>query len=433
MTTSRAEDVLYSSLTEVEPLEQLARIGLEPECIPKEDMRKVVAWALDYFKDSGQTQAPSREALFLTWGQQIEDLEIEIAEEDVEKDLIGWAIMSLKSQYVLWKFQQWQKDAALVIHEASMVERLPSLEAITHGLVGITLSLRDRTQEVEGVTGIRRSLVDYEKRASESLLFRGMSFGIPEVDQYTYGIHPGELAVLAAGPKTGKSVTFAYILLNEWKQRRFATLFTLENSVDMTYDRLVCMMHGIDHDLYRRGLCMPEQMDAVKTWLDENGKDLAELIHVVQPEKGQRTVQWITQYARTRGTQSLLIDQLTFMEASHRSLRGPDKIADVMHELKSEVAAAEMSCGLAHQINREGMKEAKKSGYLEMHMLAEGSEVERTADLVLGLYASPDEMKAEVVKLQTLAFRRQPPKSFRLAWRPWIGHVESLGEFEVSA
>jgi hypothetical protein len=88
-----------------------------------------------------------------------------------------------------------------------------------------------------------------------------------------------------------------------------------------------------------------------------------------------------------------------------------------------------MSCLLAHQINREGMREAKKNGLLEMWMLAEGSEVERTADWVFSLYASEDERRAQMIKWQTLATRRgSSNRSYRVAWRPWINQVAVLDE-----
>lgn len=435
MTTSRAEDVLYSSLTDVNSLEQLAKIGLAEECIPKEYMRPVVQWALDYYFRTDQKQAPSRQALFETWGQTLEDNEIEIEDSDVEIDDIQWSIDSLKATYINWRFQQWQKEAAQKIHEATMVDRMNALDGVTHTLVTMALNLRDRTREVEGISGFQRSLADYRKREGEAMAYRGMTFGIQEIDDYAYGVHPGELAVLAAGPKTGKSVAFAYFLLNEWKRQRQVTLVTLENSVEMTYDRLVCMNLAIDHDLYRRGLALPDDVERVETFLHERGEELRELVRVIQPQRGQRTVQWITRHARALGTESLLIDQLTFLEASHRSLRGPDKITDIMHELKAEIGAGHnpMSCALAHQINREGMREAKKAGVLEMWMLAEGSEVERTADLVVGLYNSPDERKAQMIKWQTLAFRRQEPKNWRVAWRPWVNQVDVLGEMEGMA
>lgn len=432
--TSQSEDTLYSSLIDVDALEQVARIGLDEACIPTPAMRPVVAWALDYYFRTNQTQAPSRDALMESWGQVIEDAEVEIAEVDVQIDDIQWAIKSLKAHYAMWKFQQWQKDAAEKIASSTLDERVASLETVTHDLVQVTLSLRDLTTEVEGVDGYRQSLNDYLKREKEALTSRGITFGIPEIDQFTYGIHEGELAVMAAGPKTGKSVVFAFILLNEWKAGRRTTLFTLENSVKMTYDRLVCMQLGIDHDLYRRGQCLPEDVERIEIFLRERGDEMKDLVRVVQPQKGQRTVQWLTRSARTTRSHGLLIDQLTFLEASHRSLRGPEKITDIMHDLKTEIStgANPIPCMLAHQINREGMREAKKNGWLEMYMLAEGSEVERTADWVFGLYASPDERKAQMIKWQTMATRRgSSNKNFRMAWRPWVNQVEALGEIEA--
>lgn len=435
MTTSRSEDTLYSSLTDVDALEQIFQIGLNLKSIPTPPMREVVQWALDYFDRSGQSKAPSREALMETWREVIEDAEVVIAEVDVEQDEITWAIDALHAHYALYEFQVWQKEAAAALHESSTTQRLSVLEEEVHKLNELVLSLRDKTQEVEGVEGFQRSFIEYQRRAETSQTHRGMAFGIDEVDEYTYGIHEGELAVLAAGPKTGKSVTLGYVLLQEWKRERISTYYTLENSVRMSYDRLVCIHLGIDHDRYRRGECMPDEVDRVQTFLSERGPEMKELIRIVQPQRGSRTVQWITRHARSVGTQSLLIDQLTFMEASHRSLRGPDKITDVMHDLKDAIGGrSPMSSLLAHQINREGMREAKKNGLLEMWMLAEGSEVERTADWVFSLYASEDERRAQMIKWQTLATRRgSSNRNWRVAWRPWLNQVAILDEIGATA
>lgn len=431
MSTSRSEDVLYSSLTDVDALEQVVRIGLPLECVPNPAMRDVVAWAVEYFDKNGQTKAPSRDALVETWGQLLEDQEVELQEEDLELDDVAWAIDVLKARYADWKFQTWQKEAASALAQSSTADRLNVLTMQAAELNALVLSLADKTQQVEGMDGFQRSFAQYQQRASTAQTHRGLAFGIEVIDNYTYGIHPGELAVLAAGPKTGKSVTIAYVLLQEWKKLRHTTYYTLENSVEMTYDRLVCIHLHVDHDRYRRGECTPDEVERVQTFINERLDDLKEYIHVVQPQRGERTVQWMTRHARALGTESLLIDQLTFMEASHRSLRGPDKITDIMHDLKDAIGGRQaIPCLLAHQINREGMREAKKNGWLEMYMLAEGSEVERTADWVFGLYASPDERAAQMIKWQTMATRRGSSNmNWRVGvWRPWVNQVDALEE-----
>lgn len=437
MTTSRSEDTLYSSLTDVEALEQIFRIGLNLKAIPTPPMRDVVQWALDYFERSGQRKAPSREALMETWKEVIEDSEVTIANVDVELDEVTWAIDALHAHYALYEFQVWQKESAAVIHESSTDKRLDVMETEVHRLNELMLSLRDKTQEVEGIEGFQRSFADYQKRAETAQTHQGMAFGIDEIDEYTFGIHEAELGVLAAGPKVGKSVTMGYVLLGEWERRRRSTYYTLENSVRMTYDRLVCMKLGVDHDRYRRGECTEDEITRVQAFLanEDLMEDLKNHIRVIQPGKGKRTVQWITRHARSLSTETLLIDQLTFMEPSHRSLRGPDLIKDVMHDLKDAIGGrSPMSCLLAHQINREGLRQAAKEGLLEMWMLAEGSEVERTADWVFSLYASEDEKRAQMVKWQTLATRRgSSNRSFRLAYRPWLNQVTVLDEIGMAA
>jgi hypothetical protein len=79
-----------------------------------------------------------------------------------------------------------------------------------------------------------------------------------------------------------------------------------------------------------------------------------------------------------------------------------------------------LACLLAHQINREGVKKAEQNDSLEMWMMAESSEVERTADWVFGLYASKMEMIGGMAKLQILAARRETLKSWRITWRPGV-------------
>lgn len=431
MTTSHAEDVVYSSLTDVTALEMIVKIGLPEDCVPTQSMRPVVEWAIQYFDKTGMTQAPSKQALLETWGEAIEQAEVEIQEADVQLDDVSWAIGVLKARRADYLFQTWTKEAVASMATASSVEKLDTFGREVGKLAEIFLGLRDKTQEVEGIEGFQRSFANYLRRAETSQQHRGLALGIPEIDQYTYGIHEGEVCVLAAGPKTGKSVTAAYVLLKEWKARRRATYYTLENSVEMTYDRLVCIHLHIDHDRYRRGECTEDEVVRVQTFLADYGDELKEYIRVVQPDRKERTVEWITRHARAVGTQSLLIDQLTFMEPTDRRLSGPSAVKEIMHDLKDSVGGnMAMPCLLLHQINREGMREAKKNGWLELYMLAEGSEVERTADWVFGLYAGPDERAAGMVKWQTMATRRgSENKNWRIGvWRPYLNQVDALEE-----
>ncbi len=437
---SIAEDVVFLSLTDTDALETLVTIGLSMEAITEERMRPVVEWAVEQYFISGRTRAPSRQALLDTWGQVIEDARIELLPEDEDADTIEWAIDYLASQCAHYKFQSWMREAGLAMATASVHERLPILANVADQVFTISQSLQPRHMQIEAVEGFERSLQNYEARAAAGHVTRGITFGygMEDIDEHTYGIHPGEVAVLAAGPKTGKSFMVDRVAKEcWWRQELITTLFTLENSVDMTIDRIACMHVGVDSRRYQRGLCTPEEVEKVRQFVyDElKSKDRPEF-HIIMPEPGKRTMSSMVRQAQMLGSQALFIDQLTFVEHSDPGRKARNEIIrDQMHDLKTLVSSGKQPIPvmIAHQINRAGMEAARKTGHLMMEHMAEGSEVERTADWVFGLYQSGDARVAGEALLQILAARREDTNAWNLIWQPANGMVGNLGEVEIAA
>lgn len=433
--SSRAEDVLFAGLTEVDSLEVIAREGLDLECVPTEDMRQVVAWAVDRFFESGQTKAPSRAAMLSTWQEVIDGCKVELVAEDEELDNIEWALDDLKSRWVHKRFQDASKAAGRAMAEATAPERLEVLaEQVAH-MQELSLRVQSRSDQREGVMGLRESLSRYEVRAQEGHRTLGLTFGLPMVDQHLFGIHPGELCVLAAPPATGKSFYHCFTVLNEWRKGRRTVLFTLENSVEMTFDRIACLGSGVDARAYQRGLCSPDEVDRVRAWVDQHGEDMRGVVEVIMPPEGARTVQAMVRQAQSLGAESLMIDQLTFVEHPSPGKKPRHEVLrDIMHDLKTSISTGrhKMSCLLTHQINREGQKAAEKADRLEMYMLAEASEVERTADQVLGLYQSGEMRVAQSALLQVLKARREDTNAWELIWRPASGIIQVTGEATLS-
>jgi replicative DNA helicase len=218
--------------------------------------------------------------------------------------------------------------------------------------------------------------------------------------------------------------------LNEWRDcGRCVALFTLENSVRMTVDRMICIHLRISQNRYRRGLLLPEELRAIEEFKEQNRTALRDRLHIFQPPRGQRTAYAIVQQAQIVGAQSLLVDQLTFMEHPDPGRKERTYVVrDIMHDLKTLISATSqpMPCALAHQINREGVQASKKADRLEMWHLAESAEVERTADRVFGLFANDGEVLANMVRLQGLADRRNTLKT-------WMVEANmDLGKFKVA-
>ena len=131
---------------------------------------------------------------------------------------------------------------------------------------------------------------------------------------------------------------------------------------------------------------------------------------------------------------AIIIDQLTFVEISKGSERKVrhEQVRDMLHDAKAAITSGTpISLEIMHQINREGVKAAEKTGHLQMYHLAEAAEVERTADHVIGLWSGPALRDAGLAWVQTLASRRCDIVHWEINWRPWIGGIRVRQQIEL--
>jgi hypothetical protein len=417
---NHSEQVLLNHLTTVKSLEVLALEGfLNPvvlEIIPTEVVREITAWSLRYFFQNGRQVAPSKDAIQETWGEELEKREI-LVEDDVETDSVEWSIEQLRAQYATLKSQDFVKQFATTVFTAGPDEKVEKIQAGAHDLYLVAQSLTSRHREQDAAEGFRDALERYDLRKKDGRTTYGMTFGLPLIDEHIHGVHPGELVTFAAGSGVGKSWVAGKTALNEWAAGRLAALFTLENDLAMTFDRLACMKARVNYET---------EVERVRMWADKLAKsDNAPV--VLMPDRGNRTVPAIVRKAVVLGAQSLIIDQLSFVEHNPHS-RERQRWAmwgETIHELKNEISEGrdKLPCLLLHQINREGMRAAAKSGRHEMDHLAEASEIERTSDFVFALYQSPDAKIVGEAIWQTLKSRRVPPKDWDLAFRLEVGDI----------
>lgn len=421
---------LLQHLLSADSLEILSAEGLAEDCIPAEQLRPIVNWAVDYYYRSGCQSAPSEEALRsveingTTFGDLLDDHEILMGDEP--EDTIEWAIEDLKGTYVYKQVNAFNKNLAGAMVEAELRDRVGVVNEYASALVGLASSMESRYYHADLRHDMSQRVLDYEGRAAHIGEHRGMHFGLPMIDTHTYGIHEGELCVVAAPPKTGKSYLAAWTALQEWKIGRCVAMFSLENSVAMTLDRMACLATSVDPTTWQRGQCSPDQVDKVKGWLSEAEKSDTPLF-ILQPDMGRRSVDHMVRDAVLREADTLIIDQLTFVEHDPEIRSKDQQIARSLHRLKGLISTGSrrMPCLLLHQINREGQKAAEKLGRLEMYHLAEAAEVERTADWVFGLFAKPDDRVLGVDELifQSLASRRAALAHWQMNWNIIKGDI----------
>ncbi len=422
---------LIKYLPDDEALTFLAREGLDLEVVPDEDLRGVIEWALVLLRTSGR--APSVAVIKERWGDLLSDREIDIEEEP--EDSIEWAVDKTKADWVKAMASRLAREFVTAVTQAGDEDRVEVFTTKAAEHIGLALKLQPRTTGVDLRDAAEGLLAEYERVAANGNPVRGMCFGLPEIDAYTRGIHEGELAILAAPPKTGKSFLADHIAYHEWKRGRGVALYTLENSINATLMRLAAIALGISTLALMDGKLDAEDLDKLRTWVREEIPRSSVPLHVMHPNTVARTAPAIVQGARAHGCDSLIIDQLSHLDhpdPNHRMSR-PTEIKDIVDDLVALISTGRqpLPCLLVHQINRAGVEHFDKTGRLRMDHAAEGA-VERYADWLFALTASDMDVKTHRATLHTLASRRVPPQDWWLGWNIEVGRISVGGPVDLS-
>jgi replicative DNA helicase len=423
-------------LLDVDSLEELARDGLPEDMIPTEHFRPIVRWAVEYWHRSGRTKAPSLSALRTEqdWAHTLDDHELPLGDQEPE-DSIEWAISDLRSSYAHLEAQRLLKQAATALAEAEIGDIPSVVDEFADEVVSLSIKMtpRDQMSDVRA-SGASERLLAYEERAESQQTLYGLRFGFDAVDNHTFGIHEGELAIVSAGPKVGKSYVAALSALAEWEAGQVPALYTLENSVDMTIDRIACYKCGVDPIDWQHGTCSPDEVEKVRFWISELQKKDHPL-YVLQPDLGKRSFASMVRQAQILDADSVLIDQLTFVELDGDP-RQPkhERIGISLHMLKGMISTGRknISALLTHQINRDGVRYAMKNGHHTLLDLAESAECERTADWIFSIYRSGEHQRTNAALLQVLAARRAPIKWWEMDWDLKVGNIDVRSEMTVA-
>lgn len=429
------ERALIQHLTITDSLQIIADEDIPSAMIPSEDLRPVWDFAIDYWhnNDPVSRTAPSPEAMILHFENLLAEHKIDVTIEP--EDALPWALDVLKGAWIDRSWQEWTRKFAGQMAGADLLAKSTILDDAISEMMVMQRSVARRGEYVDVRFAFERSVELYHERRAlrEAGIVDGAILGLPMIDTHMLGTRPGELTIIGAGPKTGKSFLLLWAAWSAWLAGKVPTLVTLENTVDMTLDRLACMVLGIDYAAWQEGLCTTEEMEMVQEWL--RGLAQAERpFHVIQPEPGKRNIDQLLRRSRAQGD-ILYLDQLTFLEhPRHLDKRAKtEQIGASLHECKASITSgySRHAVVMAHQINREGVRAARAAGRLLMEHFADSAEIERTADFAFGLWQSSALRDIGRAWFQTLAARRTDNVDWELTWRPWIGHIEVRGQIEI--
>lgn len=392
------EKALVRSLTTSETIQEVWDLGLRSEVFEDPIQQQQFRFILDYWLDNSMSLAPTEEVLVEEFGPQ-EDYEPE--------ESVRWLVEKLKSRYVTNQTQALMRKVAL----DTVDDPQGSLGTLYSESWQIKENVTPRAARKNMATSIQERRIRYAEKVENQ--DPGAPIGIEEVDEFTGGILPGELAIVAGYAKTGKSFTLVNAAVQARRQGYTPYVASLEQSVEEFEDRIDAFASGVGYGKLQRGELTPTEIDRLNASQDQ----FASLgpLYLESPPRGERTVVSIVNRARQLGADYLIIDQLSWLDTRERYRERRDEYKELIYDLKEEIGratAGTLPCLMAVQFNRQ----SGPKGRGQMNNIANAADIEQTVDIAYGLYRS-DEMRAQnSMVLDIMGSRRTDEESFLLGW-----------------
>jgi replicative DNA helicase len=403
------ERKLISKMTSAVEISKIWDSGLRAPVFDDPINRRVFEWMVDYWQGNDQAMAP-------TWV--VMELEFPSIKLDTEvTESTEWMIGHLQQRHTTKQMQRLILEASETLDEdpiasASRLWR----EAYDLAEIHAPRTTRANMADLSDIEDRRRRLAS---RGADT--GTGVPFGLAELDAHTRGQLPGELAIVAARTKVGKSFLLCLCAIQAHLAGLKPVLFTLEMSIPEMRDRIDAFASGVSYTQIQQGTLLPagtERLHAAQDALRERGD-----LHVERPVRGERTVKNMVSRTRQLGGDIILIDQLSFMDAD-RDYTGDRattmKHGDIIYELKDEIAresAGALPCLLAVQHNREAVRDRGSGGRGGLANLANSDMIGQTVDIGLGLWRNDDMRANNVMGMDIMGSRRCDNESWLLNWR----------------
>lgn len=265
----------------------------------------------------------------------------------------------------------------------------------------------------------------YERGGTEGGI-TGMSLGFDDLDRALNGINGGQLIILAARPKQGKTTLAQniaeYVAL---EGKKAVAVFSFEMKAEELGDRMLSSIGDIDGDRIRRGDLDDVDWSRVTEAVRKlRGAD----IRISRPRAAR--VEHVCAQVRREHARSplglVLVDYLQLMQTSGDNRA--QGYGDVTRALKLLAVELDIPVILLSQLNRDLEKRPDKRP--QPSDLRDSGSIEQDADVVLFIYRdeiynrnSRDKGTAEII----IALQRNGPSGMvRLKYRPDRFRFENL-------
>jgi replicative DNA helicase len=225
----------------------------------------------------------------------------------------------------------------------------------------------------------------YEQRYREKKIVTGVPSGINDLDMKTFGLHAGDLTILAGRPAMGKTAIALNIAKNAAEKGYGSLIMSLEMPKTQLFDRLVAMETGINGMNIRIGNFTKKEFEMVN---DATGR-LYDLPIFIDDRGGLQFTELVKTVRRTVKSNPeiklLIIDHLQLLIGNNPSNRNLE-VGTFSAGLKTLSKELRIPVLALSQLNRE--LERRNNPYRRPRLsdLRDSGSLEQDADNVIFIY-----------------------------------------------
>jgi replicative DNA helicase len=287
--------------------------------------------------------------------------------------------------------------------------------------------IRGETHQINDV--LNEAMERISKRADSTHAVTGISTGLIDLDEITWGFQPGQLIIVASRPSMGKTALALNICDHVAVNLKMSVLFV---SLEMGYleiaERLLCARSQVDGHKLRtgKGLAYPQMKELSRAY-----SELCSGGQIFIDDTPARSMLQITASARRLKLRKqiglIVVDyiQLTDTEDSRDSRQ--EQIAKISRRLKTLARELTVPVIALSQLNRA--VENREDKRPRMADLRESGAIEQDADIVLLLhrpeYYDVNEQPG-IAELIVAKNRNGPTESVKLTFLKHLTRFENL-------
>lgn len=244
-----------------------------------------------------------------------------------------------------------------------------------------------------------------EQRMESKELVTGVPTGYYQFDEYTAGLQPSDLIIIAGRPSMGKTAFALNVAMRSSAMHGVPTaIFSLEMSMEQLMQRMLCSWAKVDLSHLRRG----RLDDGDWARLYEAANHLSPAPIFIDDTPALTTMEMRARCRRLKAEHGLgliVVDYLQLMRASRNIDSREQEISEISRSLKALAKELHVPVVALSQLNRKVEERSDKRPM--MSDLRESGAIEQDADVIIFLYRAaaykrkeeltPEDNVAEVI------------------------------------